>query len=162
MNFQLILMHSGALGDKLVGCSSKTGGDMKIKDEKFWAKVQRNADPSVCWHWTGALDCDGYGKLTRKAISSQPIRVHKYAFYLFHGRWPDGPCCHSCGDKACVRPSHLHDDLTRPAPGKTAEEMYDIGNAVQKRYARSSRVNGMSALAREFGVSPKFIRLLIE
>lgn len=134
---------------------------MEIEDAKFWKKVQRKHDPSACWHWMGAQDCDGYGKLTRKAISSQPIRAHRYAFYLFHGRWPERPCCHSCGNKTCVRPSHLHDDLMRPTPGKTIEEMYYLGNDVQKRYARGSRINGMSALAREFGVSPKFIRAFL-
>lgn len=134
---------------------------MKIKDDKFWAKVQRYQDPYACWVWLGARDNQGYGKITRKEISSQPIRANRYAFYLHHGRWPEGACHHSCGNKACVRPSHLIDDLLRPVPGKNELEMYYIGGDVQRRYAKSSRINGVSALAREYEVSPAYIRTIL-
>lgn len=126
---------------------------MKIYDAKFWSKVQRDYNPYGCWYWLGTQDGDGYGRVTRKAISASSLRTHKYSFYLFHGRWPEGPCCHSCGNKDCVRPSHLYDDLMRPAPGKTDYEMYTIVGDTQKRYAKGSRINGLSALAREYGLS---------
>lgn len=134
---------------------------MKIKDKKFWAKVQRNNNRNVCWYWLGAKDDDGYGRVARKAVKATPVRVHRYAFFLHHGRWPEGDCHHGCGNKLCVRPSHLFDNLMLPTSGKSDHEMYSIADDVRKRYAKSSRVNGVSALAREYGVSQKFIRRII-
>lgn len=45
--------------------------------DRFWHYVQKGADPSSCWLWTGGLNQDGYGVSTmnKKFLRCAPIRM---------------------------------------------------------------------------------------
>lgn len=135
---------------------------MKIADERFWRKVVRSQSSTACWTWGGAIDRDGYGRLTRKVIGDEALRAHRYAFFLFHGRWPEGNCYHTCGKRHCVRPSHLHDAITRPHGEKSADEMYLCVERIRRRYVKGSRINGLVSLSREYNLPQSFIRSVIK
>ena len=71
--------------------------------EDFWSLVE--VMPSGCWEWGAGRRHteDGYGELKVASLSPYPIKSHRLAFYLLHGRWPLPACLHSCDNPACVK-----------------------------------------------------------
>ena len=129
------------------------------KDIKFWARVDKDNSKSGCWIWTGALDSYGYGRVMRVQFSKKPIKAHRYAFYLHYGRWPEGACTTACGHKACIRPAHLYDAIRRADRSLPAMHGYleDWVPRIQKRYVKGSRVNGIRAIAKDYGLDIRFV-----
>lgn len=130
------------------------------KDARFWGRVDKGDSKSACWVWTGAKDGYGYGRVVRSQFSKKPIKAHRYAFYLHYGRWPEGVCTLACGNKACVRPAHLYDavrhaDRQRPAMNGYLEDWLP---RILKRYVKGSRVNGVRAIAEDYGLDIRFVR----
>lgn len=72
---------------------------------RFWPRVAR-AGAADCWHWTGRIDRDGYGKFdvdTRTAKGA-----HQVAYELTHGALPPGQVVrHTCHNRRCANPAHL-------------------------------------------------------
>lgn len=71
---------------------------------------QSFAKTDGCWLWTGPLNYQGYGKITR------PVGSGKYRHYLAHrlalqlatGEMGEGlGACHTCDTPRCVNPEHL-------------------------------------------------------
>lgn len=59
-----------------------------------------------CWQWIAARAHDGYGKMRTAASRSEA--AHRVSYKLFVGEIPAGlQIRHKCGNKLCVRPSHL-------------------------------------------------------
>lgn len=73
-----------------------------INAARFWAKVKKT---TRCWHWRGARDRWGYGRVcTAHGIEA----AHRVAYVLTHGAIPPGACVlHSCDHPNCVNPRHL-------------------------------------------------------
>lgn len=75
-----------------------------VRDDKFWRDVlpQENG----CWIWKrrkrGTISQYGYIQRGKRQISS-----HRYAFYLFTGKWPEKHVLHRCDVPLCCNPSHL-------------------------------------------------------
>lgn len=87
---------------------------------KFWIRVNKRGPvmdhmQDRCWSWTGATDKDGYGKFYDLG---KTWRAHRLSFLLATGKEPD-VVLHKCGNKNCVRPSHLQ-------AGDTKENLLDI------------------------------------
>lgn len=141
--------------------------------ERFWARVDKSGD---CWVWTGPVNGSGYGSLTVRG-PRRPWMAHRYAYHIAVGPIPSGlNVLHRCDNRRCVRPDHLwvgtQSDNMRDCVSKGRDRPELKGQSgetnskakltwVVVREIRSRIPNakgrgpdqGMSALARELGVS---------
>lgn len=78
--------------------------------ERFWSKVALRAGRDCCWVWLAGLNRSGYG-LFRVTISPgvhRTVLAHRYSYQLLAYQIPEGLTLdHLCGERRCVRPSHL-------------------------------------------------------
>lgn len=86
--------------------------------ERFMNRVAIQS--SGCWHWTGSLTTDGYGRVYVPADGAKWF-AHRLAYVLLVGPIPDGltidHMCHNadvscaggdtCLHRRCVNPEHL-------------------------------------------------------
>ena|SRR5688572_20887641 len=121
-------------------------------------------DPnSGCWIWHGSWNKGGYGV-------SFPNRVaHREAYTSFKGPIPKGMCvCHKCDVPACVNPDHLFLGTSRE---NTQDAMFKgrmaKGNRSPIARLREADIPAIradtrsySAIAREYGVTPRTIILV--
>ncbi len=57
-----------------------------------------------CWVWTGRVNAQGYGV----GGHSKRLIAHRFSYELANGLIPEGcEVHHLCGNRICVRPSHL-------------------------------------------------------
>lgn len=76
-----------------------------------------------CIEWTAATAKSGYGALK---LDEKVVTAHRAAFFVEHGRWPDGAVLHSCDNKKCINPLHLRE-------GSAADNVADM--MARKRHA---------------------------
>jgi hypothetical protein len=83
--------------------------DDKIIDQ-FWSRVSKGAGDD-CWLWTGSMSREGYGHFWvggMPAGARQQWWAHRFAYFASVGVVPQGYVLdHTCGRRACVRPTHL-------------------------------------------------------
>lgn len=73
--------------------------------DRLWARVDRSGD---CWLWTGALDRNGYGRISTGGRGDPIAFVHRVAYELIVGPIPDGLVIdHLCRNRACCNPDHM-------------------------------------------------------
>jgi len=80
--------------------------DLEHMRDKFYANVERSADETACWIWTGSTNYryghlwDGRAKKLRKA--------HRVSYEIHIGPIPNGLVIdHLCRNILCVNPAHL-------------------------------------------------------
>jgi hypothetical protein len=70
----------------------------------FLALVLKEPE-TMCWLWQGALDHDGYAKIS---VNGKWHRVQRLVCEMFSGPIPPGEEVHHiCQNKSCVSPAHL-------------------------------------------------------
>lgn len=118
-----------------------------------------------CWLWTGDTNGSGYG-----AFSSGMFRTgaHRAMYVIMHDEEPD-VVRHMCGNSLCVKPTHLQggtqqqnmQDKFSHGTGNTQKLNALQVEEIRARYERTGhRTSNAKQLAAEYGVSPKYIRLI--
>lgn len=74
--------------------------------ERFWSFV--TIKRGACWDWNGALDKQGYGRLSDRSIPSHFHRAHRVSYEIAYGPiLPGLLVLHRCDRPQCVNPAHL-------------------------------------------------------
>lgn len=118
-----------------------------------------------CWLWTGDQNGSGYGSFNASVFRGS---AHRVMFMIMNDEEPE-VVRHTCCNPLCVKPTHL-------IPGTQQENMQDkffdgTGNTqklnpqqvleIRARYSRTGhRTSNAGELAAEYGVTPKYIRLI--
>jgi hypothetical protein len=129
-----------------------------------------------CWIWTRSVNNWGYGRIGKGRAERA---AHRLSYHIFRGPIPEGMMVlHRCDVSRCVNPGHLflgtNADNMRDmaekgrvggAAGKRGESNAQAKlslNDVQKIRSTPIMYGSISALAREYGVSRRAIRFVVE
>jgi len=86
-------------------------------EDRFWPKIEIRGEDE-CWPWTaGTFQGREYGQFQVHAGEADrekdgPVRAHRLAFRLIHGRWPASEALHGCDNPSCcnaVSRLHIHE-----------------------------------------------------
>ena len=79
-------------------------------DQYFWDKIEKPNGDSGCWEYTGRLNVQGYGQISRrfKDGKAKQLLAHRYTYIFMIGEIPDGLFLdHLCRNRKCCNPAHL-------------------------------------------------------
>jgi hypothetical protein len=141
----------------------------KIILARFWSRVNKNGPIhpiyGQCWTWTGLLSDKGYGRLGGFG------NTHRISWRIHYGEIPNGlHVCHKCDIPNCVNPDHLfigtNADNVKDKVSKNRQSKGEDHNSkltehevleIRRRCKPRDPINGLHALAREFGVAEPVI-----
>ncbi len=75
--------------------------------------------PNGCWHWLGAIDKNGHGRLL---VDGKNQLAHKYSYEYHNNIISSGPVQHTCKTLHCVNPEHLTEENNGGRPSKVKKE----------------------------------------
>lgn len=143
---------------------------------RFWSKVEKT---DGCWVWKGCRRSRAaYGCFI---IGKQKFQAHRISWELAHGSPPALCVLHRCDNVICVNPGHLFlgtrtdNNADRHAKGRSrgpqgtehpaSRLTPDAVRDIRARYVRGRpgipAPNGITALARDFGVSHGIVSKII-
>ena len=84
---------------------TKVGGRPQIPIETRLLNKISPEPNSGCWLYLGALQPNGYARIT---FNGKTARAHRVSYLIFRGEIPDGlEIDHLCRVRCCVNPDHL-------------------------------------------------------
>lgn len=139
---------------------------MKSDLERFLDLTRVQAGRDSCWPWRGSLR-NGYSMFSLRGAPAIP--GHRYAFQAIgRRRLPSAALLlHSCGNKACVRPTHLRPGDARQnaldalADGRLAGVKLTPLDVRNLRAAHATGAASWSELAAQFNVSARQCRRIV-
>jgi hypothetical protein len=156
----------------------KTHGTTELKkyshgtlEERFWNFVSRKSEDE-CWHWTGQILSNGYGRISLGAKKDGSEGAHRVSWKLHNKKdIPNGMfVMHKCDNPSCVNPYHLSigtpkdntQDMIQKGRKRTVSPKGEgngksLLNAEKVRLIRSSKLNH-AELGRQLGVSTGCVR----
>lgn len=146
-------------------------------EERFWAKVDKDARHGGCWIWEGTTHpVSGFGQAR---FGGEQAYAHHVAYRLVVGPLPAKPLIlvNHCDNRACIRPDAAHwFEGTRSDMARHREQRYpqmrEIRRASRRglvmteeaaaeiRRLRATEHPTYRALAEQFGVSSSLIALI--
>jgi len=130
-----------------------------------------------CWEWQRHFCRGGYGSMQLKLSSAKAktVNTHRLIYKVLYGELSTEICvCHHCDNRKCINPAHLfigtHKDNLRDMyskgrsnPGRAfgvANGLAKLNDDKAKEIYRRCFNEKILYLAREFGVTPRVIRLI--
>ena len=103
--------------------------------DRFWMRVEKTP---VCWRWTGARTCAGYGHI--RVAGETRMYAHRVAWELAHGPIPVGLfVCHRCDNPACVRAECSVPGCTHEKDASACEAHLFLGTAADNNADRQAK-----------------------
>jgi hypothetical protein len=116
-----------------------------MNEARFLAHVEKTAR---CWYWRGCVGDAGHGIVR---VFGRKVSARRAAYELWIGRVPgDSFIGMSCGEKSCVRPSHMV--LISP--------LWVSKLTAAQRSAISRSKAPKVYLARHYGVTTRLVRYI--
>lgn len=111
-----------------------------------------------CWEWTASRSHNGYGAF---GVNGKVVRAHRFVAEMIYGPLPESTqVCHSCDNRACVRPDHLFLGFARDNTNDMMQKGRNVtpaklnADAVQRlREMYASGLHSQREVARCFGIT---------